>query len=347
MEMIAQKAEERTLKLHQVIERQKHDVQRLQVDYDSALHKIKKLGDESKKQERRYLLALDKKQQTIDHEVEEKRKLQNIVIEMGKRQGEKIDETMDVVGMTIRRRTRPLSASSTRSRLSLRGKRSPSSPISPVSVDHDVDESTRISLRPNSATTRGGNSSHGHDRNRPRSAVSSRTNSRGSLSPYVLGVKRTHEDELVSEISALKKEVRDKMVELNAKNDVVSQLQYSIQMLHNDLDAANIAKVTAENDVDKRLGIIRRKAQKQLQYQRAKCSALEAKIKKMEGQLSRPLSAQPVPKPAWKTPKVESTQSKVVEKLETVAPSTALKTENINDLLPQTRSPVQWAQSVQ
>ena len=354
MEMMMQKSEEASLKLNQVIERQKQDVQALQMEFDTALHKIKKLGDASKKQERRYLLALEKKQQAVDHELEEKRRLEGIVIAMGKRQGEKMDETMSIVDMTIRRRTRPTSASSTKSRMSLRANRSPITPTSPVTPSGTLVESKQASMRPKSANIRVRARSKGRrDRRRPGSAASSRPNSRGSLSPYVLGVKHTHEDEMVSEIATLKREVQDKLEELNAKETLVSQLQYDVQTLHSDLHAANEVQTSIEVDVNKRIEGIRKRARKQLQYQHAKCSSLEAKVKQLEDQLSQTTNViQPRPKTAWNTPKAARNEAAEQKKLE----ETALANEAMDPppipprpaSQPQARptSPVQWAQSV-
>ena len=116
LEVTIQTAEDHRLKERRIIERQKSEFLELQVSYDKALSKIKEEEIRGKKQLEWFQSALKKKQNALDRQVNEKRKLEQTVVEMNKRQAELTSASLHKVDMTMRRVGRPSSASSHGSR---------------------------------------------------------------------------------------------------------------------------------------------------------------------------------------------------------------------------------------
>ena len=115
LEVTIQTAEDHRLKERRIIERQKSEFLELQVSYDKALNKIKEEEIRGTKQLEWFQSAL-KKQNALDRQVNEKRKLEQTVVEMTKRQAELTSASLHKVDMTMRRVGRPSSASSHGSR---------------------------------------------------------------------------------------------------------------------------------------------------------------------------------------------------------------------------------------
>ena len=116
LEVTIQTAEDHRLKERRIIERQKSEFFGLQVSYDKALNKIKEEEIRGTKQLEWFQSALKKKQNALDRQVNEKRKLEQTVVEMTKRQAELTSASLHKVDMTMRRVGRPSSASSHGSR---------------------------------------------------------------------------------------------------------------------------------------------------------------------------------------------------------------------------------------
>eukprot|EP00505_MAST-04D_sp_SCG-Rhode-Island_P001671 Stramenopile-MAST_4_protein_1671 len=299
-ELLMQKAEEGRAKLNNVIENQIRDIQRLQVDYDAALHNLKKAEEMQHVQRRRFELALANKQNMIDHQVEEKRKVEAIVMKIGKRTSEKLEQNVDRAGSTLMRSSRPSSANTTKKTM-----RKSQNVMSRIILS--LDKSQKI--RPKSASIgrlKTENSMTPKKRERPSSSKPSHRSKH--ISPYVLSATGGSEllgdsvslvagaglsiskasDEQVENIERLQYTVdmNLKEEELKGMKKLNTKLFNDIKTLQSDLERSDRLRHEFEKGVNDRIDSICNQARKQLQYQHAKSSSLQATVGSLRRRLA-------------------------------------------------------------
>ena len=257
----------------------------------------------------------------MDRQVNEKRKLEQTVVEMTKRQAELTSASLHKVDMTMRRVGRPSSASShgSRSRYivsspEIMGRPSSASSSSRRSHRGSYTSGKKSKLRPKSGDSR-------RSRKTFLSPNDSRITGEQTLlrvidneddlltnSPSGTFADQKHSDEddktasdlstmqdssaNIDRIQTLEKtkedltsQIQKRDLEIASQKRLVNTLQDSVMHLNNELEALSNERSQIEKQNQQKIKSISVRAKKQLQYQQARCESLEAIVNDLKKRL--------------------------------------------------------------